>query len=391
MRFLLVALLCAISYAQTDGQFYHRRLHVITPECEHCPTWEDGRPIIEEFLADMKEAFEYHELPFDVSVGDHYSRPWPYPEDGSYPKIHLSEGDVNLMDMCKEWAEEYGRFEEQYNFDLWHCMMPGPLSSGASGIAAIGGLQAILVTRAFYSFKHELGHALGCAHQMQLPCPEGYEDFKIANQMSVRTIMSGYSQCSKTLEDGTKLDKFQMNIFTDKNRQYCGEGACFTMGDDNYDCAGDIRDNLKRIESNYHCDSSEDIASTFASCRLKEQRYCKKSTVFGTRYIRPVGCAELILTDNSLCPSDVFTYKNGNCQCCPMNYKEAKQKSTSLYKVQHPSAAESMLTFDVSLLESNVVRGLALLGVLSVLSLLHINFNKGRYETISNDLSWNEI
>jgi hypothetical protein len=270
-------------------------------------------------------------------------------------------------------------------------MMPGPLSSGPSGVSNIGGIQSIFITRAFYSFKHELGHALGCEHQMKLPCPEGYEEFQAANQKTVRTIMSGYSQCPKTLEDGTKLEKFQMNIFTDKNRQYCGTGTCFTMGDDDYDCVGDLRDNMLKLESNYNCDSSEEIASTLPSCRLKEQVSCKKSTIFGTRYIRPVGCAEVILADNSICPSDVFVYKGGNCQCCPMNYKEAKSKHTSLYKVQHPSATEEMLSFDISLLESNVVRGLALIGVLSMISLLRIIFNKGRYETISNDLDWNEI
>ena len=85
--------------------------------------------------------------------------------------------------MCKDWAEEYGRWEEQYNFDLWYCMMPGPLSSGPAGVSNVGGIQSIFVTRAFYAFKHELGHALGCEHQTKMPCPEGYEQFQAANQM----------------------------------------------------------------------------------------------------------------------------------------------------------------------------------------------------------------
>jgi len=298
---------------------------------------------IDEVVADLNRALEFHELPMKFELKKLYLK-----KDAPWVADTLSCGA--RVGTCKEWANEFGRDENARNLDIWSCIFPDSYFEGCGGMAVTPGDVSWVGMGAFLNREkigilHEIGHNLGCQHQTDY-CPSNFEEFATATKKRYQTNMGGGAACPFTVGQ-TKLEKIRMHLFTDASKSYCEDGVCFKLGAPGFDCVEKMKKEFLRVlkKTGPNKCKSKSESSVFGYCVYKEKKICPATFLKVGHVMDKTSCANLI---ESSCPTKTFYYdfNRRKCFCCnDIRPRKLTASTTSdLYTVN----SQTVLPFSVS-------------------------------------------
>jgi len=352
---------------------WYRELHTVyvqNPE----QTAEEHRDIIEESVefqvANLNEAMRFHELDFRFVEGEIYVK------SSEFWTAHADScGDVRRQ-FCTPWTDELGR-QSDNTLEMWMCVMPDKV-----GCAGVGGGNTIMVRNGPLQNQkkivvlHEIGHCLGCGDKQKL-CQPDFEEFSAVTGKRYMTVMGGGSKC-----DPTGLETPRLPYYEDATKQYCEEGVCLTLADENHECMTTIKKKFSSKVNSLkpYCDG--DIYNgingpNFAYCISESDAVCNPSFKIdvGDFAVDSSGdCAEILKEDPTLCPSGTFYFQKNKkkCRCCEIGFESEAGKFDLLnMKIQPaPTAGVRALiqTYSTKLQDSgNNIRVLQLFAIIGAL------------------------
>lgn len=362
---------------------------------------EENRAVIsgrqQDVVDGLNDAMDFHEIDYRFSTGALY-------EISSEHWGQTGNTCVDVLNkICTQWAAELGRVPG--SIDLWVCIVSKGFSNGSkcAGMAKVSGNLAFVnndALRKTYKIGvfHEIGHNLGCGRHESGFCAPEWEAFQTATGKRTQTLMGGGGACGNLKGvQGVKL-----KLYTDKSKQYCENGACISLGNDEFDCVSKMKklweEKTAIKPEDFFCDDED--APAFSTCVVAKNAVCTSRKV-GGRYVPTKETCQEIINDSSTCPSGTFFY-NGNrkeCRCCTEDYELNKSEETNQrYTVlrltvtlpdhNEEDASEedeeiSDLAFSVSKSEL-LVQSFALFGILSI---FYVGFSMctktSKYDTIS--------
>jgi len=276
-----------------------------------------------EVIDNMNMMMEFHEVPTRFVKGQMFAMDTSLWELGD---THCSDA---LGKYCSDIANNHGRIQDmdENTGNIWSCVVPTWFKKGCGGrakgktinIVSYGGARGFFNPNKI-GIYHEIAHNMGCSHQSPYCPQEKFEAFAYANEKLPQTIMGGMGGgCDK--DDFEDFESIRLMYFTDKNKEYCENDVCVPLGNEEWDCAGDMKRVTENMKSSNDCERVGKLglnSGLFEYCHHGKDLTCELTNEFKVDFEgkKAKDCAAAINDDPSLCPSKTFYTKKKSCVCC---------------------------------------------------------------------------
>jgi hypothetical protein len=332
MRMLLFLTFIVLLKSEASGVWtrVHNLIWLGQPERDQAEQEQEFEQRWTEVINNMNSMLEFHEVQTRFVKGQMIAM------DTSFWELGKTDCSDALGTYCSEIADSHGRTEDmnESTGNIWSCVVPDWFKKGCGGRAK--GQTINIVGYAFFNTEkigiyHEIAHNMGCGHQSNYCPQEKFEAFAYATGKLPQTVMGGMGAgCDK--DDFEDFDDWRFLYFTDKDKEYCENGACVPLGNEDYDCAGKMRNQIEEFKSKYEnkCDKLGVNSGLFDYCIHGDNLSCDLTNDFQVDFggKKNEDCAKAMNDDPSLCPSMTFyTNKRKGCACCDTStISNGKQK-----------------------------------------------------------------